>query len=142
MNTKKPYQDPTGSFTATVDGVANFNANIFSLVAGRALTISGVQDNKNSPVQTIRIGVDPDIPDGIYEFAVDPQIHSLGVIASGSAFYVTESGTLSVNFDRPGDHYQGTVKINAYDIRTGDSIYVDGVFDLRGITVIPTRKQQ
>lgn len=142
MNTKKPYKAPTGSFTATVNGVANFNADILILVAGRALTIAGAQDDKNSPVRTIDIGVDPDIPDGIYEFNVDPQIHQLGVMASGPAFYVTESGTVSVNFDRPGDHYQGTVKINAYDIRTGDSIYVDGVFDLRGITVIPTRKQQ
>lgn len=142
MNTKTPYTAPTGTFTAKINGVANFNANVLYLTAGRSLEIDGIQDNSNSQVRTISIGLAPDIQDGIYDFNVDQEVHKLGLIASGSEWFVTESGTVSVNFDRPGDHYQGTVKIKAYDLWTGEYIDVDGVFDLRGITPVHTRKHQ
>ncbi|WP_411381023.1 hypothetical protein [Pseudomonas sp. MPB26] len=142
MNTKKPYTAPTGTFTANIDGVPNFNDDIRQLTAGRSLEIAGTQDNANSLVRTIAIALDPDIPDGIYDFEADREIRQLGLIASGSQFYVTESGEISVNFDRLGDHYQGAVKIKAYDLWTGEYIYVDGVFDLRGITPVHTCKHQ
>ncbi|MFC3940361.1 hypothetical protein CCU68_17265 [Pseudomonas gingeri NCPPB 3146 = LMG 5327] len=67
---------------------------------------------------------------------VDPELTRLGAIASASGWYVTDSGTVTVNFDRDADHYRGQVEILAYELVSGDELRVKGDFDLHGITLV------
>lgn len=140
MSTSKPYKAPTGTFTATVDGSSNFTADIIYLLSGRSLEVIGIQDNQNSVVRTIETRLDPDIPNGTYTDA--PEIHALGVIASGSGWFVTRSGSVTVDFDRSNDHYKGSMEINAENIYNGKVIHVVAQFDLRGITPVHTHKHK
>lgn len=142
MSAIKPYKAPTGTFTATVDGIHNFTADILILDVGRSLEVAGIQDNLNSVVRTIQTRLDPDIPNGTYDFNDDPQIHALGVIASGPEWFVTQSGSVTVDFDRSNDHYKGSMEINARDIFSGRVIHVVAQFDLRGITPVHTHKHK
>ncbi|BBP79149.1 MULTISPECIES: hypothetical protein [Pseudomonas] len=133
MNT---YKATTGTFTATVNGVANFNADLLYLTLHHTIEISGIQESENSPVRTILIGLLPDVQNGTYTFNVDPELTRLGAIASASGWYVTDSGTVTVNFDRDADHYRGQVEILAYELVSGDELRVKGDFDLHGITLV------
>ncbi len=142
MSAIKPYKAPTGTFTATVDGNHNFTADILILNVGRSLEVAGIQDNQNSVVRTIETRLDPDIANGTYDFNDDPQIHMLGVIASDSGWFVTRSGSVTVDFDRSNDHYKGNMEINAEDIFSGRVIHVSAKFNLRGITPVHTHKHK
>jgi hypothetical protein len=142
MSSIKPYKAPTGTFTATVDGIHNFTADIIVLSVGRSLAVAGAQDNNNSVVRTIETRLDPDIANGTYDFNDGPEIHMLGVFAPGPEWFVTQSGSVTVDFDRSNDHYKGSMEINAQDIFSGKVIHVVAQFDLRGITPVHTHKHK
>lgn len=142
MNPSKPYKAPTGTFVASVDGVRNFTADIIYLNAGRSLDVVGIQDNGNSLIRTIETRLDPDIANGTYDFHDNPEIHMLGVIASGPELFVTQSGSVTVDFDRSNDHYKGEIEINARDLFSGKVVNVFAQFDLRGVTPVHTHKHK
>lgn len=132
MSTRKALQKVQGTFTASVNGVANFVADAVYLTKEDVLIrVVGVDEDSASLLRIIQIDMAPDIPNGEHVFPGD-QIRAL--IAGGHtapSHYVTESGRVSINFDSEHDLYKGSVNFTARNIfPPRNTVVVEGDFEL------------
>jgi len=134
-NMKSPRR-ATGTLTARVNGIDNFNAEVVFLSADDLfIYISGVQDNKNSLIRAVEFKLVADVKNGTYTFNVDPEIGQLFLTGSSSQWYYTDTGTVTVDFDRDADQYRGSFTVKAHELPNGAEIDVIGTFDLEGLVL-------
>lgn len=132
MSTRKTLQKVQGTFTASVNGVANFVADEVYLTNDDVLIrVVGVDEDSASLLRIIQIDMAPDITNGEHVFPGD-QIRAL--IAGGNtapSHYVTENGRVSINFDPGHGLYKGSLNLTARNIfPPRDTVVVEGDFEL------------
>ncbi|AKS06172.1 hypothetical protein [Pseudomonas trivialis] len=107
MTTSTAYGEATGTLTASVNGVESFNAGeVYLTNENEQITIVGVEEDSPSPLRIIEIKMLSNTQNGDHVFPGD-QIRAL--IAGGNtapAHYLTQSGSVNVDFDRENGLYK------------------------------------
>ncbi|WP_339417762.1 MULTISPECIES: hypothetical protein [unclassified Pseudomonas] len=133
MTNSTAYGEATGTLTASVNGVVSFNAGAVDLTnENEQITIVGVEENSPGPLRIIEIEMLSNTPNGDYVF---PSKQICALTAGGKsapAHYLTQSGSVNVDFDRENGRYRCHFNFTANNLfQPKDTIGVVGDCDIR-----------
>ncbi len=132
MTTSQSFKNATGTLNATINNVANFVADeVYFKTAKNRLTIVGADENSAGPLRLIEIAVLADIQNGEHSYPSEQVLALSAGANTAPAHFITEFGTLNVDFDRQNHRYRGHFDFTATNLfRPKNTIKVVGDFDI------------